>query len=902
MNSPRPDPIIPDHEVLRKIGGGAYGEVWLARGVTGALRAVKVLWREDFEDERSFEREFEGILKFEPISRDHPGMVNILHVGRSPDSKSFYYYVMELGDDVIAGRDINPVEYEARTLRSDTKRTPGQRLDTGFCIDVGVRLAEALRHLHDNGLAHRDVKPANVIFVSGRAKLADIGLVAARGQRTFVGTEGFVPPEGPGSAQADVYSLGKVLYEIASGKDRMEFPELPDELPPGSERKRWLQLNQIICDICEPQLSKRRISTAGDLADALRRLQEGKRRRRRRPIGAIVAGCMVLGLAAYGTRDWIKHWFEPPPPKAVKIPAGIRITSAPSEANVFLNSADGELVGTTPTETLAVHVGDTVTYVLQKPGYVDAELSFVVPPSAAEEVLLKPVELKFYSPPLDAEPWADQLGQRYRWVEDAHEAILPVGKAEWEKYVKAKSPAAQAEFVDVPASDGNSKRSIVLTNPGDAQAFCWWLARGGNESGYLPEGYQIEPLMEDGFKAPGVSEKARKAGLRPFRAKVSRIPFGRLVVTTDPAGAYVSIRTALDGETAYDRAWGALTIPELKPGEEMEVIAWLDGYKRVEKKITLKERETQELLLKLELNQSVVMDKPSWTNGLGMKFVPIVAGNVASGELMASVWETRVQDFDAYLRAKPGANEYPRAQLFQGPDPAQHPVTSISREEARKFCEWLTEKERKEERITEVHRYRLPTDYEWSVMAGLSEEIPNTSPAKRDLQTKNPVFPWGMIWPPVINGKAIGNFADIKALEAPGVTPERIIPGYEDGFATTAPVNSDKFQPNPLGLYHISGNVLEWVDEDYSPTQDYGVLRGGSWKSYLPRDLYTGYRLTQAMPVPSPDGVMPRETTENSYGFRIVLAKEPLKPEVPAPGVNPDTTPGSNNNGTDEDG
>ena len=70
------------------------------------------------------------------------------------------------------------------------------------------------------------------------------------------------------------------MYEIATGKDRMSFPELPDEMPTGADRKRWLELNRIICDICEPRISKRKISTAADLADALRRLQRGKRRRR----------------------------------------------------------------------------------------------------------------------------------------------------------------------------------------------------------------------------------------------------------------------------------------------------------------------------------------------------------------------------------------------------------------------------------------------------------------------------------------------------------------------------------------------------------------------------------------------------------------------------------------------
>lgn len=99
----RPTPSIPDHEVVRQIGSGAYGEVWLARSLTGAWRAVKIVWREDFEDERTFNREFEGILQYEPIARNHPGLVHILHVGRHDQDSPFYYYVMELGDDARTG-------------------------------------------------------------------------------------------------------------------------------------------------------------------------------------------------------------------------------------------------------------------------------------------------------------------------------------------------------------------------------------------------------------------------------------------------------------------------------------------------------------------------------------------------------------------------------------------------------------------------------------------------------------------------------------------------------------------------------------------------------------------------------------------------------------------------------
>ena len=75
--------------MVRQIGSGAYGEVWLAKALTGAWRAVKIVWREDFEDERTFNREFEGILQYEPIARNHPGLVHILHVGRHDEGSPF---------------------------------------------------------------------------------------------------------------------------------------------------------------------------------------------------------------------------------------------------------------------------------------------------------------------------------------------------------------------------------------------------------------------------------------------------------------------------------------------------------------------------------------------------------------------------------------------------------------------------------------------------------------------------------------------------------------------------------------------------------------------------------------------------------------------------------------------
>ncbi len=88
---------VPDHTLLTPIASGSYGEVWLARNVVGTPRAVKLVRRDRFERVEDFEREFKGLQKFEPVSRSHVGLVDILSLGLLPDGAGFYY-VMELAD------------------------------------------------------------------------------------------------------------------------------------------------------------------------------------------------------------------------------------------------------------------------------------------------------------------------------------------------------------------------------------------------------------------------------------------------------------------------------------------------------------------------------------------------------------------------------------------------------------------------------------------------------------------------------------------------------------------------------------------------------------------------------------------------------------------------------------
>src|SRR5262245_37364640 len=139
--TPASPPQIPNLQLLRCIGRGSFGEVWLARSVTGAYRAVKIVYRQNFQSERPFEREFNGLLKFEPISRSHPGLVHILHVGRD-DAAGYFYYVMELADDENSGQKINPDSYVPKTIRREVSKRG--RLPIEECLQLSLSLTGAL--------------------------------------------------------------------------------------------------------------------------------------------------------------------------------------------------------------------------------------------------------------------------------------------------------------------------------------------------------------------------------------------------------------------------------------------------------------------------------------------------------------------------------------------------------------------------------------------------------------------------------------------------------------------------------------------------------------------------------------------------------------------------------------
>jgi len=204
------------YEILSELGRGAMGTVYRAKDPAMdrvvALKTIisAVLASEqgsEFRERFYREARAAGALA-------HPGIVPVFDVG---EHEGMPYLVMEF----VTGR----------TLADTAKQ--GGRLSLDRVCEIGQKIAEALGYAHQHGVVHRDIKPANILLTSRetygieRPKITDFGVAKlAEGQTTLtgqmVGTPAFMPPEqftgAPIDQRADIFSLGVVLYWMATGE------------------------------------------------------------------------------------------------------------------------------------------------------------------------------------------------------------------------------------------------------------------------------------------------------------------------------------------------------------------------------------------------------------------------------------------------------------------------------------------------------------------------------------------------------------------------------------------------------------------------------------------------------------------------------------------------------------
>jgi tRNA A-37 threonylcarbamoyl transferase component Bud32 len=214
------------YEIVRKIGGGGMGAVYLAsdNNLGGVLRAVKEMVQAHIEEEQQvkavedFKRESMILSQL-----DHPSIPTIYDYFFDEDEGRFYL-VMKY----ISGGD----------LSARLRAAPEGKVDEISVTEWGIQLADVLDYLHNQPttIVYRDLKPSNIMIDgnSGRIMLIDFGIARSINQKeekgvTAVGTMGYAPPElfsGNVEPRSDIYSLGSTMFHLLTGADPQSNPLL----------------------------------------------------------------------------------------------------------------------------------------------------------------------------------------------------------------------------------------------------------------------------------------------------------------------------------------------------------------------------------------------------------------------------------------------------------------------------------------------------------------------------------------------------------------------------------------------------------------------------------------------------------------------------------------------------
>ncbi len=222
------DDRLADFTVVKPVSRGGNGDLYLVRDDTEKLLVMKIVRKVNNDSELS------GIEQSRAVSSHIPDLVPILKTGKLADGR--VYCIMPPADNVAQWPEYKP-DTLAERIRKNGRIPPDE------VLEIMGRMLNAIKLLHDVGLAHCDIKPENILFIGGNPKLTDYSLLSemaehsAEVQNGTAGTIGFIPPEmidNPACYNprgADLYAVGKILYCAWTGNDVISFPSVPRDIP-----------------------------------------------------------------------------------------------------------------------------------------------------------------------------------------------------------------------------------------------------------------------------------------------------------------------------------------------------------------------------------------------------------------------------------------------------------------------------------------------------------------------------------------------------------------------------------------------------------------------------------------------------------------------------------------------
>ena len=246
-----PDLVLDGYRLIREIGRGGFGAVWLCRlEATGEYKALKFLSATNADH---LERELEALIRYRAVVAQvqSSNLVSIEHVNRTA---SGLFYTMPLADDP-EGRLPNDPEWQPETLDFliQRRKVAPMWFSAEEIRTIILPLLDAAQRLSDAGIVHRDIKPENILFIGGAPCLGDVSLLTDDAATlTRRGTPGYAAPSWymESNGNPDMWGIATTFFSLVTGNAPDKVGRAAFLWPPQGEksvnREVWKEFHRII--------------------------------------------------------------------------------------------------------------------------------------------------------------------------------------------------------------------------------------------------------------------------------------------------------------------------------------------------------------------------------------------------------------------------------------------------------------------------------------------------------------------------------------------------------------------------------------------------------------------------------------------------------------------------------